>query len=401
MTKITVVGAGDVFQNRYLTAAAAIGDKYDLAISDVVDIRPPSEVMAEIRHNNTGAVVCAHQLLDVTPQGLINLLDRRHLLGQPVIIATPSRFHVPYAAALLKRGAKVCIEKPFAAQRLQVVEFDRLVRKLGTDNLFLLGYYTLEKGLAALVLAGDDNPHRQIYLDHLLPAVEPRLIAETQAGLGHVRRVRAVLLEGHGTAGRLDHRSWVLDPSSGGNTVETFYHLMCMTLPFLGNHGEIHITGVELARHRATARWFHEWSGTEASETLTVAQLSTNLGAEVRLVCAKYVPESLHERWMEIEFDHGRALANFESCTLEVEGRDVYLSMGLRCMTKYATQFALFAEKLRTPRRRIEYELFRDALLLTLDIRKYGLERGLHDYDSEDLTRCRIEDVLGGQWGES
>ena len=104
---------------------------------------------------------------------------------------------------------------------------------------------------------------------------------------------------------------------------------------------------------------------------------------------------------MEIEFDHGRALADFEACTLEVEGRDMNLALRLSRMTKYATQFALFAEKLRAPRLRIEYELFRDALLLTLDIREYGLERGLHEYDSDSLTRSRIADMLSLTWDET
>jgi hypothetical protein len=288
------------------------------------------------------------------------------------------------------------MKRPFAAERSQIIKFDKVIRELGTDRLFLFGYYALEKGLAALVLASGGNV-QQIYLNLLVPAVEPILIAETRASLGRVRQIRAVLLEGHGTVGRLDHRSWVLDPSSGGNTVETFYHLVCMALPFLGHRSQIRISAVRLARHRATARWFHEWSGKEAAETLTAAQLFANESVEAHLVCAKYVPESLHERWMEIEFDNGRAFANFETGSLDVEGRDLNLSLTLKHKTKYATQFVLFAEKLRAPHLCTEYTLFRDALLLTLNIREWGLERGLSDYDTEDITRERLEGMLGCQ----
>jgi predicted dehydrogenase len=397
MIEITVIGAGDVFRNRYLPAVAAIGERYNFTIEDVVDIRPPSKIIAEIQHNMLDATICAHQLLDSTPYGLVELLDQENLLGHPVIVATPSPFHVPYAVALLKRNMTVCIEKPFAAHRSQVSEFDKVIGELGTDRLFLLGYYALEKGLAALALAKGGNEHHQVYLDFLSPAIDPRFIAETRASLGRVRQIRAVLLEGSGSAGRLDHRSWILNPSSGGNTIETFYHLVCMALPFLDDYRKVQINSVKLARHRATVQRFYEQSGQEASETLTIAHLSTGSDAEARLICAKYVPESLHERWMDIEFDHGRALVDFENCTLKVEGRDLNLSMELRYKTKYATQLALFAKKIRTPRLRTEYTLFRDALLLTLDIRECGLEHGLHDYDSQDLTRSRLEDWLGHQ----
>ena len=47
MTKIVVIGAGDVFRNRYLGAADSISQEYGFVISDVVDVRPPSEILNE------------------------------------------------------------------------------------------------------------------------------------------------------------------------------------------------------------------------------------------------------------------------------------------------------------------------------------------------------------------
>jgi predicted dehydrogenase len=396
MTDLTIIGAGEVFRNRYLAAVSEVRKQYSLVISDIVDSRSSSTILAEIQSQEFDFPIRIHQLSDTTPEGLVNLLKRENLFNNPVIIATPSPVHVPYALALLEQGMTVCIEKPFAASRMQVSQFDQVITQLGTDRLFLLGYYALEKGLAALVLARGGNVP-QSYLNLLMPSVEPQLIAGIRSSLGKVRNVRAVLLEGSGTAGRLNQRSWVLEPSSGGNTVETFYHLVCMALPFLGDRNGVRISNVELARHKPTSQWFFEISGQQTAETLTVASLYTDDAVEARLVCAKYVPENLHERWMEVEFDNGRAFADFESGNVDIEGRNLKLSLNLRYPTKYVTQFALLAEKLCIPHLITEYELFRDALLLTLDIREQGLQNGLGKYDTEDITRDRLEAMLGLQ----
>jgi predicted dehydrogenase len=394
MTNITVIGAGEVFWNRYLKAASIVGKEYCFNISDIVDIRPPSAILAETDINQFDTTIYAHQLLDQTPDGLIRLLEYKDLSSHPVIIATPTLTHVPYASALLKHGMTVCVEKPLAANREHIDQFDKVVKELGTDRLFLLGYYALEKGLAALVLANSGNVPKP-YLNLLEPSVEPHLIGEIRASLGKVRYIRAVLLEGAGTAGRLNQRSWVLDQKSGGNTVETFYHLICMVIPFFGNGNQVKISHAELARHRATDQWFCKESGEQSAEALTAVHLSTDDAVEARLICAKYVPENLHERWMEIEFENGRVFADFEQGTLSIEGRDMQLSFALRHKTKYSTQLTLFAEKLHTPNLRTEYRLFRDALLLTLEIRQQGIENGLYCYDTEDITREWLNKMLG------
>lgn len=394
MTKITIIGAGDVVQNRYLGAAKAVNQEYDFNITDIIDVRSPSTLSSELYSKGLDRTIRLHQLLDTSPDGLIHLLVNKGLSAHPVIIATPSLFHVPYGFALLKHGMKVCIEKPLAVNELHVTQFDQAIQQLGTDRVFLLGYYALEKGLAAFVLANSGNVPRA-YLDLLEPSLDPQQIAEIRSCLGQVRQIRGVLLEGAGTAASLNHRSWVLTNASGGNTVETFYHLVCMALPFFGDKSAIKFADVELSRHRLTSQWFYKELGEDAAETLTVVKLYTDESVEARLVCAKYVPKNLHERWMEIEFEHGRAFADFESGVLQIEGRNIQLSIGLRYNTKYFTQFALFAEKLHNPSLRTEYTLFRDALLLTLQIRTRGLEHGYNDYDTEDITREFINMRLG------
>ncbi len=401
MLNITVIGAGEVFQNRYLMAARSVGILNDLVISDVVDVRPSSEIIDEIRANDFNTNICTHQLLDTTPQGLIELLKRKNLINSPAIIATPSPLHIPYGLAMLKEGMFVAIEKPFSISKTQIDQFDKFISRVGTERLFLLGYYALEKGLAALALAKANNKANNdvlpSYLQLLEPSVEPQLMRDIRSNLGKVKCIRGVLLEGEGNAGRLDQRSWVLNSSSGGNTVETFYHLVCMSLPFLGDISRIKILDVSLSSHKKTTEWFYETSGKQSAETLTVAHLVTDEAIEVRLLCAKYVPQILHERWMEIEFENGKAFANFETGILDIEGKDFDLSLKLRYQTKYTTQFILFSDKICRPKQPIEYNLFRDALLLTLNIREHGLKNGLNQYTTEDITRQNINVMLGLQ----
>jgi hypothetical protein len=93
---------------------------------------------------------------------------------------------------------------------------------------------------------------------------------------------------------------------------------------------------------------------------------------------------------MDIEFEHGRAFVDFENCTLKVMGLDFDLCLSLRFKTKYATQFALFAEKLQNSSNPTEYAIFRDALIMTFDIRDKGLKSSINKYDSGDLARPQL-----------
>ena len=65
---------------------------------------------------------------------------------------------------------------------------------------------------------------------------------------------------------------------------------------------------------------------------------------------------------------------------MKIITKNTELSFELRYNAKYATQFALLADKIRKPQIPAEYLLFRDALLLTFDIRDNGLKQDFFDY---------------------
>jgi predicted dehydrogenase len=386
VTALTVIGAGDVVRKRYAEGMAALGSKPPLHIAAVIDVRPPQDI------GWAGQSSRVLQLTDQSPDGLVALLRSNGLAESPAIIATPTAFHVPYALALMGLGMKVAIEKPFALNREQVRQFDEAIGRTGSRDVFLLGYYALEKGLPLFCL-GLAGAAPDVYLDQLQPRVQRSRLEKLRRDLGRVRSIRAVLLEGRGDAAQLDHRSWVLDARNGGNTLETFYHLVCMTSAFV-NIERARILSTALASHRETAEHYRQQTGLPAAETMTLAALASEEGASVRLACGKYVSERVHERWMEVTFEHGTAVADFERCVVKVRGPNGELQLGLKNEVKYATQFALLQEKLRDGAMRTELQLFRHALLSTLAIREHGARQALATYSTEDITREAIDAAM-------
>ena len=386
--RATVVGAGEVFCQRYLPALREI--RPWIEVPEVIDVRPASEVEAAIQQAG-GEGISVHRLLDTSPTGLVSLLRANGLLERPVILATPSPVHAPQASALLAAGATVCIEKPFAISESQVSELDRVVATCKRPP-FLLGYYALEKGLPALALARGVNAS-DAYLEQIEPHVDATRMGAIRSTLGRVTSVRAVLLEGRGLAGSLEQRPWVLEHEFGGNTVETFYHLVCMTLPFLETKPSI--GRVSLMQHLDTTQRFRDMTGREMAETLTSATLVSG-EAKVSLLCAKYVPSSLHERWMEVEFERGTVRMDFETTRLVVESREETIAFRLKRATRYVTQLSLLAGWLRGAHTPVEYALFRDALHATLELRRIGVRNGIGSYRTDELTReWRDNELMG------
>src|SRR5712692_4962869 len=106
MRAISVIGGGQVLREKYLAALAEDGD-IGIRIADVVDTRPAAEVEREWRPSTHGLRI--HTLTDSSSEGLVRLLKDKGLLLQPAIIATPTKFHVGYAMALLAAGLTIGI----------------------------------------------------------------------------------------------------------------------------------------------------------------------------------------------------------------------------------------------------------------------------------------------------
>lgn len=394
MKNIVVVGGGEVFLLRYLPALC-LTDFSRLRISAVLDICDADMLSIKIREICPGSAISVYQSQSSEPNDLISLIEKKNLLEHPIIISTPTALHVPFSLALLKRGCSICIEKPLTANRHELSLLHNYLRFNGAHKLFLFGYYALEKGLPLFALGHSGKVPEQYYRQINPPCSEPQL-RDIRQSLGNVCSIQGVLLEGSGPAGVLAQRPWVLDPKNGGNTVETFYHLVVMCLPFIPPLSLISCHRVVLACHRPTSDWYEDRFHSEAAETYTHASMRTSDGIEIMLTCSKYVPPTMHQRWMKIIFDHGYACMNFENNQLLIATSSSKCSFELKPRVKYVTQFNLWADKLDDPSMHTEYDLFSRALLQTFDIRDVGMQGQKRYYDESTLTQLGLEKIMAG-----
>ncbi len=373
---ITVVGGGEITAGRYLEACRRLGERVGLRIADVIDVNPEEEMRRRLNAERAGIRV--HRLEDDDAETLLALLEHKGLGRQAVIIATPTRFHVPYAVALLDRGYFVAVEKPYACSGKDIEQFHEAWLRNGDGRLFLLGYYALEKGLAALALARRLEIPAQ-YLELLSLDGGKLEMKREMESLGELVSIEAAIFEGIGTAGSLDQRKWVLNPAFGGNTVETFYHLCCMVQLFVPC---VDVREVSLGIARCVLASYPE--GT--AETATVASMAGINGVDIRLAAAKYVPPHMHRRGMLVKYRGGEIQADFEACSAVLRSSHGVRQVTLSERTKYGAQFRLMASKLNGSDLASEYPLFREALELTLRIRAVGLKQPLFTYDQENLA---------------
>ena len=375
-----VIGCGEVFQRCYVVGASHLPPERSLRFALLVDVVPEEELRRYLPYELLEYDFAVRQLLPPYEESLAGLVRGTRWSGLPMLIAAPTRYHVPYSRVLLDENHFVAVEKPVAACPHHVQQFQGLISRHGTNRMFLFAYYLLEKGLPLMIWAryGQVDP----FVGSLVILHGPcRDWQQIRVALGEVLDIYGVILEGRGTAGGLLKRQWVLEPSNGGNTVETFYHLVCLTMAVVGLECPSVVCDVHLARHASLA---HEL-GHGAAETLTWATMKTATGAKIELIAAKYVPPGLHQRWVVVKCERGLVKMDLEAQRLEVRTDDVCVSSSLRYPHRYTTQFMLLTEKLNRPELPIEDRLLLQALAKTLEIRQIGLESGIGSYVEEDI----------------
>jgi hypothetical protein len=394
VTGLTVIGAGDVLRRYVLGAAAATGSGYPLTICDVVDVRPIAVTRRACARAGCDDHVCIHRLAPDDPRGFARLasgLRRR----QPVVVATPTPSHVSYAVDALSAGLTVAVEKPYAATAADAMSLDPwLAPSDGQRRLFLLGYYVLEKALPLLLLARR-GAVPAAYASCVTVTHGTGSWGEWRAALGPLRQLSACILEGVGGKRSLSARSWVLDPASGGITLEQLYHLACIVALFADGE-DVLVETVRLFTDRSVAtRRSNEGSGGTA-ETLSGAVLLTSGGAVARIVAGKYVRAAAHQRWVNAEFEHGSVFMDLETMAMAGQAGGCSWAAHTTDPTPYATQFKIFGAKLAGADIAPELPLSKAGLALTSNIRATGLAAGIDTTDTPVLSRGLFDRVLRG-----
>jgi hypothetical protein len=359
---IVVGGFGQVARQRILPAMKVLAAEGLLTASHIVDVLPYSQVRATL-NELLPLTPTYHQIAPMKGE-LKRLLKDRELRSRPVVVATPTAWHAEHLCAALEASCPVALEKPLAPSMQALDEIGACLGRYDCRLLFPLGYYLLEKGLPLLALArsGSLTPVQLGCLSG--PTIEEWKSAREQ--LGSVISVTGVLREGP------DQRAWVLEGEAGGHTLETFSHLIAVTLPWVD----------KLKLDRAVLGSSHVVMGGQ-TETMMYAEFFGPRNERVLLACQKWCPRETLERWMRIECEHGNVLMDFDSQKLTVRvGEREIQSQTMANLLKYEPQLRMFAEKIFHPDLPTEFELARASVVLALEVRLAGLTDGLREVPS-------------------
>jgi len=217
---ITIIGAGDVVENRML-----LGLK-DIYASNQIAIVSP-KISEDFRKKLSKENILYKQIEET--KDIINFIKSRSSFA---IIATPTQFHYEYIVALSQNKIPFAVEKPIThiKQHLETLQKDNFLMK----NAFLLSYYWLEKALPLnffLTL----NP---IYQELLSLKIDKEQINKIDSNhvselhllklkLGEIKDVHIDLIEGSESKERT---KWTFDEKNGGMVFETLIHpttLLC------------------------------------------------------------------------------------------------------------------------------------------------------------------------------
>jgi predicted dehydrogenase len=358
------IGCGQVARERIFPAIKGLAAAGVLSVGHVVDVLPLERVAEAL--DQLAPVHAFYHQVDPRPEAVARLLRQEGLAGLPVIVATPTSLHSEHARAALAANCPVGLEKPLAGNARGLDEIAAFLDAHDPRLLFPFGYYLIEKGLPLLALArrGQLTPTQLSLLD----GIGGDEWAELRDALGPVSRVTAMLREGP------DTRAWVRESESGGQTLETFSHLVAMVLPWFES---ISLGNIVLGRTPAAPKG--------PMESMIYAELVGPRREQIVLGCEKWSPENKVARWMHIAFARGTASMDFETQRLTVKLPSRRRTAGVATRVKYEPQLRMFASKLDNLDEPTEYEVARRSALLSIAVREVGFANGLRSLPSSWL----------------
>lgn len=374
---ITIIGAGDVVENRILKALLKLYEPSQIAVvSDVINdefkslLSEKNIYYKEVFFKKEGAsqknALYSHKQRESIKNKIIEFVKSRSTYA---IIATPSDEHFSYIQALANEGIKFAVEKPICVAIPQL----KMLKANGKglmNNGFLLSYYWLEKGLPLnyfLTL----NP---IYRDLLKVSASnetldtPSSLAYVKESLGEPRLIVSEFLEGDET----ENRFWTEIPETGGLIAETLIHPITMIKNILGSQAEI--------------KW-GERAYVKVKERKTLIQQKYNIDigftyidwigksgdCNIRLRLGKYTDKK--RRVMHATYENGKIVADFDKQTCSVylkaiggSGKEIEkFTIKLLHEGKYETQMLLFHEYIQRGWNELRYDDFPNQIDVLID----------------------------------
>ncbi len=197
---ISIIGNGEIVQNRLKHALGTHETPLRIAVMDIKEVARETEKEGNARFNyykiNDSAV-------------------KRVLSSNIVWIATPSSSHLTYLSKYINTSY-IAIEKPLISNKTDLSALLNLYHSNLWNHVFCLGYYYLEKALPLTFLYNPLSFYEKYLEFNQLNREE---IVSRFEQLGHVASIELFLLEG------ADERLWVNSKQNGGQLLETFLHI--------------------------------------------------------------------------------------------------------------------------------------------------------------------------------
>jgi|GEM_PF-2671648 len=345
---IVHIGAGEIFNKRYIDAYRELQKENIINLVNVYDIKCYDDVESNIDIEDIYMNISDIKDIDKTMEYYSEYKNIRF------IIATPPTNHRFYIDLLLQKNFIIGVEKPISANEKDILYFNSdNFKNLYSDKIFLFQYYALEKAFPL------------VYFRYfgLLSCVQKELVSrdnefdalELSGSLGKLESINAIIIEG------VDDRSWINENESGGQTLETFSHLLSISC-LIG--GDLKLIDYRMGRS--------EDLPDNMSETVMFGEYSTADGVKVRLGCAKWQPKHMQQRWARLKYENGEAFMNFDTETLTIKTGRLILDVHMKFSTKYVPQMIQFIDFKVSEFYRILFDSSLHSTRLAIESRQYA-----------------------------
>lgn len=320
---ITIIGSGDVVENRMLPGLEAIYKPSQIAI-----VSP--NINMEFKKDLLKKGILYKQIH--TTKDIVNFIKSRSSFA---IIATPTQYHYEYMTSLYQNNIHFAVEKPITHIKQHLVSLQE--NDVIMENNFLLSYYWLEKALPLnffLTL----NPIYQELLkiqadDKKLDDIDANHISELhflKLKLGKIKSIDIDLVEGDES----DERAkWTFDTKNGGMVFETLIHPITLLCNLFDNYELIKFNKIE---------WLK--SNKKNSSNITGANIEGMHNNSIFKISLDKYQEESKKRGMNIDYENGNINLNLDNNTCIITSKDnkkITITINEEFSEKYEVQMIL------------------------------------------------------------
>lgn len=343
---ITIIGAGDVVENRILPALIKSNFYKKSQVSVASDrINPDFKAYLKRHKISYFEARAPHDKKELSfsqrnkiRQDISNFVAKR---SSYAIIATPTEEHFPYMTTLAKKEITFAIEKPIIGNIAEL----QAIQAYGKDIMsrgFLLSYYWLEKALPLNYFLTLNANYRD-FLDiqtgnNSKSFISQNILAYIRQRLGQPKHVSISFFEDQ------DQRQWALLKETGGFYYETFIHPITLLYHVLGK--DLPTSSMELNWYNTEGAIDFFSHNQQALGANFIHLKSTTSACTIDIRAGKFTGQK--KRQMHIEYESGHINVDLDnmSCNICWSGDEQYASTTIKIKKEhknpYDTQMRLF-----------------------------------------------------------